>query len=152
MEIAHKERLRLRWAGGLSIAASVVHGFVAPEHFEEWWGYGVFFMLAALAQLVYGFHLLQLSSIVTAADRAWMANAPLLRKIFWAGIVGNVALVVLYVVTRTLGIPFFGPEAGTVEAVSPAGVVTKAVEIALVVLLLRLLKDVTAPSRTSATG
>ncbi len=38
----------------LTVVAASVHAWETPEHFEEWWGYGVFFMLVAVAQGLYG--------------------------------------------------------------------------------------------------
>jgi hypothetical protein len=37
------------------------------------------------------------------------------RIVLLGGIAGNLAIVVLYLLTRTVGIPFFGPETGEVE-------------------------------------
>jgi hypothetical protein len=34
----------------LSLMAGLIHLWVMPEHFEEWWRYGVFFLVAATAQ------------------------------------------------------------------------------------------------------
>jgi len=34
----------------LSLLAAGIHARVAPEHAEEWWGYGAFFVLAAVAE------------------------------------------------------------------------------------------------------
>lgn len=124
---------------GLSIVAAFIHGLVTPEHFEEWWGYGTFFMLAALAQLFYGLLLI---------FQPWQPD-PIrdtkgfpVKYLYWAGIIGNAFLIVLYLVTRTIGIPFFGPESGEVESVTPLSLISKAVELILigvhVVLLLRL--------------
>ncbi len=48
-------------------------------------------------------------------------------------------LVALYVVTRTSGIPLFGPEAGQTEAWGPIGLLTKALELAVVATLAALL-------------
>ena len=41
----------LHAATALSLVAGPVHLWVMPEHFEEWWGYGAFFFVAAAAQL-----------------------------------------------------------------------------------------------------
>lgn len=46
-------------AGALSLVAALAHLWVTPEHFEEWWGYGVFFLVAALVQGLYGAALLR---------------------------------------------------------------------------------------------
>jgi len=80
-----------------------------PEHFEEWWGYGAFFLVAASAQVVY---------------------VPLLL-----GIAGNSAIVLLYLLTRVVGIPLFGPEAGEVEGVGIIDVCATSSEVAIVVAL-----------------
>ncbi|MBA2345175.1 MAG: hypothetical protein H0V83_08850, partial [Rubrobacter sp.] len=61
------------------------------------------------------------------------------QKLLLAGIVGNSAIVLLYLVTRTLGIPFFGPEAGVVEEVGVLDVIATASEAALVIGLCGML-------------
>ena len=86
-------------AAALSLVAALVHLWVMPEHFREWWGYGAFFLASAVAQVLY---------------------VPLLllrpnRTILLLGVGGNLAIVSLYVVTRTVGVPYFGPHAGEVE-------------------------------------
>jgi hypothetical protein len=40
-------------AAALSLLAALIHLWVTPEHFGEWWGYGAFFLAAALAQVLY---------------------------------------------------------------------------------------------------
>jgi hypothetical protein len=39
----------VRTAAALSLLAAAIHLWVAPEHFEEWWGYGAFFVVLAVA-------------------------------------------------------------------------------------------------------
>jgi hypothetical protein len=78
--------------------AAGVHFVVMPDHFEESWLYGSFFLVAALAQLGYS---------------AWLLARPS-RELLIAGVVGNLSVVVLWLVTRTIGIPL-GPAAGDVE-------------------------------------
>src|SRR5215208_6243791 len=46
-------RERTLYAAALSLLAALVHLWVTPEHFEEWWGYGAFFVMAAAAQILY---------------------------------------------------------------------------------------------------
>lgn len=106
-------------AAALSLLAGAIHLLVAPAHFEEWWGYGAFFLAVAATQI--GFAPL----LLARARPAWFA----------AGIAGNLAIVGLYVITRTVGIPFFGPAAGEVEGVRVIDVVSKGTELALVVIL-----------------
>jgi hypothetical protein len=40
-------------AAALSLLAGLLHLWVTPEHFEQWWGYGAFFVVAAAAQILY---------------------------------------------------------------------------------------------------
>lgn len=127
----------LSGAAGLSIGAAIVHGIVTPEHFEEWWGYGTFFMMAAMVQLFYG---LLLVFQPWQPDPIRGTKGFPARYLYWAGIIGNGFLIVLYLVTRTFGIPFFGPEAGEVEAVSTISLISKVIESTLVVALIILLR------------
>jgi hypothetical protein len=83
-------------AAALSLLAALIHLWVTPEHFEEWWGYGAFFLAAALAQVLYAPLVL-----------VWPTRIALL-----GGIAGNLAIVALYLLTRTVGIPLFGPGPG----------------------------------------
>ena len=86
-------------AAALSLVAALIHLWVMPEHFREWWGYGAFFLASAVAQVLYVPLLLRRPS----------------RKILLLGVGGNLAIVSLYLLTRTVGIPLFGPHAGEVE-------------------------------------
>jgi hypothetical protein len=109
-------------AGLLSVEAAAIHAVVAPAHFAEWWGYGLFFALVAVAQVAF-------VPLLARAPRPWVLQA---------GIWLNVVCVVMYLVTRTRGIPL-GPEAGTVEEVEALGVGATAAEAVLVVVLCGLL-------------
>jgi len=113
-------------AAGLSVAAALLHFWVTPEHFEEWWGYGVFFLVAAAAQAVY-------STVVLLRPG---------QGLFVAGIFGNVAIVVLYIVTRTAGVPLFGPMVGVVEDFGVVDLVATAAELALAGVLVTQLRVV----------
>ncbi len=104
----------------LSLLAGLIHLWVMPEHFEEWWGYGAFFLVAAVAQVVYVPLLLR-----------W----PNQNVLLLLGIVGNSAIVLLYLLTRVVGIPLFGPEAGEVEGVGIIDVCATSSEAAIVVAL-----------------
>lgn len=123
----------LFWAGGLSIAASVVHGALVSSHADEWWLYGTLFMLASAAQGLYGFAILG-SHMVNGSPitERWPLAAQ--RGFFLAGIAGNGALVAMYVLSRTVGVPL-GPGAGEVEAWDVLGVLTKTVELAVIATL-----------------
>src|SRR3990172_7535916 len=110
-------------AAALSVGAAVIHAWVAPEHFQEWWGYGAFFAVAALAQALFGIALLR--------SNTW-------RWLLPVGITANLSFIAIYVVTRTAGIPLLGPHAGHVEPVGALDVVSELTELALVAALFPL--------------
>lgn len=99
-------------AGG----AAAIHYAVVVEHFEEWWGFALFFVASAVAQLVWAV------LVVTSPS----------RLLIWAGVAGNAAIVVLWIVTRTAG-TLVGPEPATPEPVAVADSVATAFEVAIVV-------------------
>lgn len=107
----------------LSLEAALVHLWFVPEHFKEWWGYGIFFVGAAIGQAAYGPLLI------------WRRTSVALLH---AGIWANTGIISLYVVTRVYGIPL-GPHALVVESVGLLDLVSVASELALVVLLVSLL-------------
>ncbi|MBI4202098.1 MAG: hypothetical protein HY532_03145, partial [Chloroflexi bacterium] len=111
-------------AGLLSLGSAAVHIIVMPEHFREWWGYGAFFAALASLQAIYGLGLLQ--------PKARLSLSP------WyllAGILGTFLVMVLYGVTRSLGIPAFGPHAGHVEGLDALGLLSNGLELGLVATL-----------------
>jgi hypothetical protein len=119
------------WA--LSGVAAAIHLWVAAEHFEEWWGYGAFFVVAAYLELAF----------------AWLLIRRPSDRLILAGIYGSTATVLMYVVSRTCGVPL-GPSAGAVEAVEAFGVTATAAEAALVVLLSGMLSS--RPRRRALNG
>jgi hypothetical protein len=120
----------------LSLIAGLIHLWVMPEHFQEWWGYGTFFLAAALAQVAYVPLLVRLPN----------------RTVLVLGIVGNSAIVLLYLLTRGVGIPLFGPEAGEIEEVGIIDVCATSSEAAIVVALGALLLWRLARERTALIG
>lgn len=111
-----RARMWLYAAAVLSAVAGLLHLLVMPEHLAEWFGYGLFFLVVALAQLAYTVLLLR-----------WPPSPTL----FLAGIVGNTLIIAFYVITRTIGIPL-GPAAGEVEEIGFVDACSKLVELALV--------------------
>jgi manganese oxidase len=111
------------YAVALSLIAALTHTWVMPEHFREWWGYGSFFLIVAAAQACYGLVLMR-----------WRG-----RSLLLLGVVGNLSVVSLWAVTRTVGIPFFGPHAGAVERVGAVDLLATVAELALVTVLLAAL-------------
>ena len=111
-------------AAALALAAALVHLIVAPDHLREWWGYGAFFLMAAALQVLFGLALLR-------RPRPWL---------LLAGIAGHLALISLYMVTRTVGLPPVGPLAGETEPVGALDLLSKSIEIGLVIVLSVLLR------------
>jgi len=118
------------------LIAGLIHLWVMPEHFQEWWGYGTFFLVAALAQALFVPLVLRRPS----------------RSVLVLGIVGNSAIVLLYLLTRGVGIPLFGPEAGEIEEVGIIDVCATSSEAAIVVALGALLLWRLARERTALIG
>jgi hypothetical protein len=85
----------------MSLAAAVIHFAVAGEHFQEYWLYGVFMLAVAWLQVLW----------------AILAVARPSRLLLGAGVILNVGVVAVYVVTRTAG-DVIGPGAHSAE---PAG-------------------------------
>ena len=130
-----------------SVLAGAIHLAVAPEHFEEWWLYGAFFVGTGLFQLAYA--------------------TPVLRRptplVVLTGILVNLGIVLLWVLSRTAGLPLPPPEDGAghegghvagpialegahpveavhgVEAVGAADLVATGAELLVVCLLVTLL-------------
>ena len=110
-----------RWrAVALSMAAGLVHILVSPVYFAQWIGYGAFFVTVAALQGI--------GAMALTAGRPH-------RFFYWAGIVGNGGVVLMWVITRTVGIPFFGPAAGEVQPVGVPDLLATLIELALIVHL-----------------
>ena len=117
-----------------------MHGTVTGEHAREWWGHGAFFVSAAAAQAVFGILLLGQPWRHDATGRYDPGRGrDVARALYRAGLVVNVLMVLMYALTRTVGIPLFGPEAGEREALNAAGVVAVALELGLSACLAALL-------------
>ena len=102
-------RLRLGARGlaaGAAATAALLHLTVVPEHLDEWWVYGVFFLGLSAAQALLVWLLLR---------------GPRTTPLLLAAITGTLAVVVLYVLTRTTGLPV-GPTHVHSGVVVPGGV------------------------------
>ena len=124
----HRVPLAALLAALASLGTSAIHIAVAPEHFEEWWGYGLFFVVVALFQAFYGFGLLS-PNVRILRERPYLVT----------GLFAHMMLIQFYVITRTVGIPLFGPHAGEAEAVGVLDLISKMLEVAAVLLIGRLL-------------
>jgi hypothetical protein len=85
----------------LSVATAVIHFAVAGSHFQEYWLFGVFMLVAGWLQLLW------------AVGAVVRPTRPMLA----AGVLINIAVIAVYVVTRTIG-DVVGP---TPHATEPLG-------------------------------
>jgi hypothetical protein len=82
----------------ISVAAAVIHFAVAGEHFQEYWLFGVFMLVVAWLQLSW-------AVAIVARPAKWL---------LWAGAIINAGIVVIYILTRTVG-DMVGPTPHDVE-------------------------------------
>jgi hypothetical protein len=99
-------------AAAASIASGAIHFSVINEHFNEAWYFGVFFMLAAWAQV--GWAIL-------------VVGRPT-RRVLTAGAVLQLALVGIYIWSRTTGLPI-GPDPWKPEDVAFLDVMATVLEL-----------------------
>jgi hypothetical protein len=111
-------------AAALSAYAGVLHLYVTPEHFREWWGYGVFFLGVTIAQVVFSFVVLRWPRTLAAV----------------AGITGNLMVVGVYVLSRTNGVPVGpGHSRHGPEGVGVLDLTATAIEVILIAVLVSLM-------------
>ena len=109
----------------LSAAAGIVHLVMAPSHFGESTAEGTGFLVAGWAQLA-----LALALIRTAPPR---------RELLGALVAVNTALIGLWAVSRTVGLPLAGSHSGHAASVTLVDGTTVAFEAVLVLGALALL-------------
>ena len=99
----------------LSAGAAAIHFAVIFEHFSEYVLYGVFFLIVSWAQLIWA------AVVVWRPSRLWLA----------LGLAGNALVLVVYVASRTAGLPF-GPDVSHPEPAGGLDVVSGLLELALI--------------------
>jgi hypothetical protein len=109
-------------AAALSLAVAWVHLAYAAPHLRQWWAYGAFFIAAGAGQALF-------APLILRRPRQWL---------ILAGIAGNVAIVGMYVMSRTWGPPL-GPHAHVAETAGTVDLSTTAAEIVLVAILVTML-------------
>jgi hypothetical protein len=122
------------WAGFASLGAGLVHAAVVSEHWSYSLAHGLFFGLVAAAQLGWGVAAL-------ARDRLVLPRVVL---------AANLAVVALWGVTRTVGLPF-GPDAGHPEGVGAADLGAVALQL-LVVTAVAVSRWGVVRARAGSTG
>lgn len=99
-----------------SFSAALVHAAVMPDHFEQSLIYGYFFLIASLSQLIFGALILIHPS----------------RQLVKAGITASALMIVLWLVSRTLGVPI-GPDNGGTEPFGLLDTLASTYEAALII-------------------
>jgi hypothetical protein len=101
----------LYWTSALSIFALPAHAIDISDHLTEWWGYGAFFVVMASFQFFYGVALFLRpwrfdyeGQIRTGGDRSG-------RPYFFIGAVLTSLVILVYIISRTTGLPFLSPGA-----------------------------------------
>ena len=117
----------------LSAGAAAVHFAVVGDHFDESWAYGMFFAIAAWLQVLW--------AIAIAANAS--------KRLFLAGVIGNSVIVVVWIVSRTSGLPV-GPTAGSPESVEFIDILATSFETVIVLGGVVLLRGSTDRSRMGA--
>ena len=115
---------RVEVAAALSLAAAGAHLWVLEAHLQEWWAYGAFFLASALGQAAF-------AVLILRRTPPWLVLT---------GIAGNLAIVGMYVVSRTNGPPL-GPHAGRAEGAAALDVACTVAELGVIVALLGLLPE-----------
>jgi len=108
----------------VSLVAAVINLRVTPENFATWWGYGAVYLLGGVAGL----------ALVGLLQRRPSGC------VLQAGIWTNLAMLLMFLVARTSGLPF-GPGAGSVSDLDVLGTVAALSEAGLVLVLCGLLSS-----------
>ena len=99
----------------LSTAAAAIHFAVMGEHFAEYVAFGVFFSVVAWSQAVWAVGVIVRPS----------------RRLLLVGLVGNALVILVWLTSRTTGLPI-GPEAGAPEPAAFIDVLSTILEVAIV--------------------
>jgi hypothetical protein len=108
----------LRLGAVLSAAAAVVHLSVARLHFDEYWLFGVLFIVSGVLQLAW-------------AALIWRRGGD--RRVLLAGVGLQLGVVAVWVLSRTAGLPY-GPHPWDPESVGPLDTVCTFDELLIAVL------------------
>src|SRR4051812_11882291 len=113
----------VRWLlAACSLGAAAIHFAYTPSHLSEYWLYGVFFIVLAWSQLLWAVG-------VVVRSRRWL---------LLVGYAANTVVIVVWVLSRTIGV-WVGPNAKVTEAVGYPDVLATVLESVVVLGALLLL-------------
>ncbi len=128
----------LYWTAGLSMFSLVAHAIDAPDHLSEWWGYGTFFVIIAAFQFFLGIAMLIRPWRYDDNGNLRGGSQDRFGKPYYnIGIALSAAIVAIYLITRTTGMPFLSSEASR-EPVTFLSLIPPAVNIPLIYCFARL--------------
>src|SRR5215469_6253015 len=103
------------------LGSAAIHFSVAPMHLQEYVPFGLFFVSAGIGQVALAVGILTVPA----------------RRLLLAGAAGTGALIALWFVSRTIGLPI-GPHPGRPEAIGFSDIACVVLELAPTLLLVRL--------------
>jgi hypothetical protein len=107
----------VRWLlAACSMGAATLHFAYSPSHLAEYWLYGLFFIVLAWSQMLWA---------VGVVLRPW-------RWLLVAGIAANAAVIVVWVLSRTVGV-WVGPNATVSEAATYPDILSTVLEAMILV-------------------
>ncbi len=109
-------------AAALAVAAGVIHAVAMVDHFDHYWLYGVFFLVVTYAQVLWGI---------------WVYRHAPNPRVLVAGGVGSLAVVAVWVVSRTVGVPV-GPETWDPERIGAMDIMATLDQLVLAALVVAL--------------
>lgn len=112
-----------RLVGAFAVAAGVIHAVALVQHFSEAYLYGVFFAIVAASQLAWG---------------SWLYRHPDDRRFLAAGATANIAIVAIWALSRTTGVPLI-PQVGQAEAFGLLDLLATCDELAIAALVIAIL-------------
>ena len=112
-----------RLVGAFALAAGVIHAVALVQHFSEAFLYGVFFAIVASCQLAWG---------------SWVYRHPDDRRFLAAGAIASTAIVVIWALSRTTGVPLI-PQVGQAEAIGLLDLLATCDELAIAALVTAIL-------------
>ncbi len=139
-----RNRRIIYWAAGLSILALVMHAIDAPDHLSEWWGYGTLFVIIAAFQFFYGLFLLVQPWKYDAEGNLRAGAEQYGKPYFILGATLATLVILLYIITRTTGMPFLSSDA-VVEPVTPLNLLPAVENVPLIYCLVMLIYRASNP-------
>jgi hypothetical protein len=115
----------------LVFVSSLIHSALIDDHWHQYWLYGAFFALVTFLQAIW--------AVLVLGD-------PLNQRVLIAGAAGNALLIVIWAVSRSVGVPI-GPENGHPEAIGVLDVLSKLDELVAIVLVGAVLVFLRGPRR-----